>query len=173
VSTAFPYAEAMTYLTRALGAAHLGDTITAKNSVDSLNVIQRRLATIEPYWAEQVAIQGLEAAAALDMANGQHRDAYAKIAEAVKRESATEKSAVTPGPLVPARELLGDMLLDDNKPAEALVQFRETLKTEPNRYRALYGAMRAAALVDDSIAASEYAYQIEKITGKRPGYTIH
>jgi tetratricopeptide (TPR) repeat protein len=172
-TTAFPYAEAMTYLTRALGAAHLGDTVTAKNSVDSLNVIQRRLVTAEPYWAEQVAIQGFEAAAALDVANGRHADAYAKIGEAVKRESATEKSAVTPGPLAPARELLGDMLLADNRSTEALVQYRETLTTEPNRYRSLYGALLSAAAVGDRSAASDYAGQIEKITGKRPIYSIH
>jgi tetratricopeptide (TPR) repeat protein len=172
-TTAFPYAEAMTYLTRALGAAHLGDTVTAKNSVDSLTVIQRRLVTAEPYWAEQVHIQSLEAAAALDVAAGRRTDAYMKMDEAVKRESATEKSAVTPGPLAPARELLGDMLLADNRSAEALVQYRETLTTEPNRYRSLYGAWRSAAAVGDSRAASEYAGQIEKLTGKRPNYSIH
>jgi hypothetical protein len=95
------------------------------------------------------------------------------MGEAVKRESATEKSAVTPGPLVPARELLGDMLLADKKPGEALVQFRETLKTEPNRYRALYGAMVAAAGADDGRAASDYASQIAKLSGNKPSYSAH
>jgi tetratricopeptide (TPR) repeat protein len=165
-ASAFPYAEAMTYLTRALGASHLGDKSLARSSIDSLNAIQKRLLSTEPYWAEQVAIQALEAAAALDVANSTHSDAYAKMAEAVARESATEKSAVTPGPLAPARELLGDMLMADRKPADALVEYRKALETEPNRYRSLYGAMTAASAAGDKTSAAAYSRQIVTITGK-------
>ena len=68
---------------------------------------------------------------------------------AAAREDATEKSAVTPGPLAPARELLGDMLLELGRPREALVEYRATLAKEPNRFRALYGAMRAATAAGD------------------------
>ena len=64
-------------------------------------------------------------------------------------EDRTEKSAVTPGPLAPARELLGEMLLQLKQPAEALKEFEATLKKEPNRFRALYGAAHAAALAGD------------------------
>jgi Tfp pilus assembly protein PilF len=65
---------------------------------------------------------------------------------AAKLEDGTEKSVVTPGPLSPARELLGEMLLEMNNPAKALVQFEETLKKEPRRFRSLYGAAHAAQL---------------------------
>jgi hypothetical protein len=140
-ASAYPYTEAMTYFARALGASHTGDLGKAKVSIDSLASIQQRLsAKGEPYWAEQVAIQNLEAQAWLDLAEKRETDALAKMHEAVTREDATEKSAVTPGPLAPARELLGDMLLQLHRPVEARVEYRATLMKEPNRRHALWGA---------------------------------
>ncbi len=67
-----------------------------------------------------------------------------RMESAAKMENRTEKSVVTPGPLSPARELLGEMLLEMNEPAQALVQFEATLKKEPRRFRSLYGAAHAA-----------------------------
>jgi hypothetical protein len=140
-ASAFPYTEAMTYFARALGASHTGDIARAKAAVDSLASIQQRLsAKGEAYWAEQVAIQNLAAQAWLDLAEKRETDALAKMHEAVTREDATEKSAVTPGPLAPARELLGDMLMQLNRPAEAKAEYRATLMKEPNRRHALRGA---------------------------------
>ncbi|MFL5600172.1 MAG: hypothetical protein ACJ78I_07235 [Gemmatimonadaceae bacterium] len=134
----FPYTEAMTYFARALGASHTGDLAKAKSSIDSLASIQQRLATKgEGYWAEQVAIQHLVAQAWLDLAERREGDALAHMREAVVREDATEKSAVTPGPLSPARELLGDMLMALNRPDEANAEYRATLRKEPNRRHAL------------------------------------
>jgi hypothetical protein len=137
-ASAYPYTEAMTYFARALGASHTGDLAKAKAAIDSLASIQQRLsAKGEPYWAEQVAIQNLEAQAWLDHAEKRETEALARMREAATREDATEKSAVTPGPLAPARELLGDMLMDLNLPAEARVEYRATLQKEPNRRHAL------------------------------------
>jgi tetratricopeptide (TPR) repeat protein len=142
--SAFPYTEAMTYFARALGAARTGGLSQAKSDVDSLASIQRRLAaTNEAYWAEQVAIQALAAQAWLDLAEHRETEALARMREAATREDATEKSAVTPGPLAPARELLGDMLSALGRTAEARAQYRATLQREPNRRharRALGGA---------------------------------
>jgi uncharacterized membrane-anchored protein len=84
--------------------------------------------------------------------------------EAVAREDATEKSSVTPGPLVPAHELYGDMLMEAKQPAEALREYRASMAKEPNRYRALNGAMLAARATGDRTAAADYAKQIEKLT---------
>jgi len=78
----------------------------------------------------------------------------------VTREDATEKNAVTPGPLAPARELLGDMLLDLKKPAEALVEYEATMKKEPNRFRGVYGAAKAASLSGDRAKAKAYYAQL-------------
>jgi hypothetical protein len=137
-ASAFPWAEAMTYFARALGASHTGDLAKARSSIDSLASIQQRLTSKgEAYWAEQVAIQHLAAQAWLDLAEHRENEALARMREAAAREDATEKSAVTPGPLAPARELIGDMLMALNRPAEASVEYRATLQKEPNRRHAL------------------------------------
>jgi hypothetical protein len=168
--SAFPHTEAMTYFARALGAAHLGQLALARASVDSLAAITTRLtASNEPYWAEQVQIQRLGAQAWLDLADGREADALAHMTEAANREDATDKDAVTPGPLAPARELLGDMLIALHRPKEALVAYEATLTKEPNRYRALDGARRAAADVGDKRAAAKYAGQLVKLTDRRSG----
>jgi hypothetical protein len=137
-ASAWPYTEAMTYFARALGASHTGDLATARLAIDSLSSIQQRLsASGEPYWAEQVAIEHLAAQAWLALAEHRESDALRLMREAATREDATEKSAVTPGPLAPARELLGDMLMELDRPAEAAVEYRATLQKEPNRRHAL------------------------------------
>jgi hypothetical protein len=131
----------MTYFARALGASHTGDLVKAKASIDSLASIQQRLsAKGEPYWAEQVAIQNLAAQAWLALAEKRENSALTLMREAVTREDATEKSAVTPGPLAPARELLGDMLIELKRPVEARAEYRATLMKEPGRRHSLRGA---------------------------------
>ena len=137
-ASAYPYTEAMTYFARALGASRTSDLAKAKAAIDSLASIQQRLsAKGEGYWAEQVAIQHLTARAWLDLAEKRETEALGRMREAAAREDATEKSAVTPGPLAPARELLGDMLMELHRPAEASAEYRETLQKEPNRRHAL------------------------------------
>ena len=142
-ASAFPYTEAMTYFARALGASHTRDLPSARSSIDSLVAIQLRLrAKGEGYWAEQVAIQELAARAFVDLAEQREADALMKLREAATREDATEKSGVTPGPLAPARELLGDMLLELHRPDEALVEYRAVLKQEPKRRHSLMQSER-------------------------------
>jgi hypothetical protein len=165
-ATTLRYPEAMTYLTRALGAAHTGALALARSSGDSLGAIHDQLlAAGDTYWTEQVAIQGLEARAALRFAEGRREEAMVSIREAVAREDATEKSSVTPGPLVPAHELYGDMLMEAKQPADALREYRSSMAKEPNRYRSLYGAMTAARATGDRAAAADYEKQIAKLTG--------
>ena len=136
--SAYPYAEAMTYFARALGASRTGDLTKARSAIDSLRSISQRLsAKGEGYWAEQVAIQELGARAWLDLAEHREADALTHMREAASREDATEKSAVTPGPLAPARELLGDMLAELHRAAAAKEQYRLVLEKEPNRRRSL------------------------------------
>ena len=168
-ATEVPYADALTWFARALGSAHAGSRAGAQQAIDTLRVLQERLAARgDVYWAEQVGIQLLEARAVLDYAEGRAREAWAEMAEAATREDATEKASVTPGPLAPARELLGDMLVDLGHPADALTEYRKALIKEPNRYRSLFGAMTAAAAAGDSHARAQYASQIAKLTGRKP-----
>ena len=141
-ATDYPHTEAMTYFARALGASRTGDLVKAKTSVDSLTAIQQRLtAKGEGYWAEQVAIQHLAAQAWLDLAEKRESEALTRMKEAVVREDATDKNAVTPGPLAPARELLGDMLMELKRPSEARAEYRATLKKEPNRRHSMRRAV--------------------------------
>jgi hypothetical protein len=164
-ASGFPWTEAMVYFARALGSSHTGDTATARASIDSLSAIQQRLkAKGEGYWAEQVAIQALGAQAWLHHAARRNDTALGTMREAADREDATEKNAVTPGPLAPARELLGDLLLELGRPAEALVEYRAVMLKEPNRYLTLDGARRAAAASGDRASAEKYAAQLKKIT---------
>jgi len=99
----------------------------------------------EAYWSDQVAIQRLAALASLQFAERRADSAVATMREAADREDLTEKSVVTPGPLAPARELLGDMLMELGRPREALAAYRATLVKEPNRFHALCGAVKTAA----------------------------
>lgn len=171
-ATRFPYAEAMTYYARAIGAAHTGDTSTAQSAIDALQQIgDQLLRAHEDYWAEQVTIQRYGAHAWLTLAKGLKPAALSEMRMAADREDRTEKAAVTPGPIAPARELLGEMLLQANMPAQALKEFETTLAREPNRFRALYGAAQAADLSGDRAVASKYYGQLLKLCplGDRPG----
>jgi hypothetical protein len=170
--SAFPYAEAMTYFARALGSARLNDLATARSAVDALQSLRDRLAQAnESYWTEQVDIQPRGAAAWTAFAERREDEALREMRTAAEREDATEKSAVTPGPLAPARELLGEMLLASNRPAEALTEFEATLSKEPNRFRALAGAAKAAAAAGNGAAARRYSEQLVKICARadKPG----
>ena len=137
--TSYPWAEAMTHFVRAMGATHTRDLAKARASIDSLGAIEQRLRGREAYWAEQVAIQRLGASAWLALAEGRDSEALRLMREAAAREDATEKSAVTPGPLAPAREMLADKLVTLKRPDEARSEYRAVLQKEPNRRRAALG----------------------------------
>jgi hypothetical protein len=155
--TPFPYTDAMTWFVRGLGAARLGHTAAANEAATALTRIQGRLLRAnEPYWARQVEIQALAVAAWSALAAGKKERALRQMESAATVEDGTEKSAVTPGPLSPARELLGEMLLKMNEPAKALEQFETTLEKEPGRFRSLYGAAHAARLVGSPNISQRY-----------------
>jgi tetratricopeptide (TPR) repeat protein len=170
--TPFPYTEAMTYFARGLASAHLGDVASARASGEALARIHDRLTkSNEGYWAEQVEIQRRGVAAWTALAEGGPDEALREMKSAAELEDSTEKSAVTPGPLAPSRELLGEMLLQMNRPGEALVEFEATLKREPNRFRALYGEAHAAELKGDREAKRRYFRALLKVCehGDKPG----
>jgi hypothetical protein len=168
----FTFADALTWFARALGASRSGDVVTARAAVDELQKAVDRLAQQkDAYWTEQVTIQKLGASAWIALAEGKQADALAAMREAADREDRTEKAAVTPGPLAPARELLGEMLLQVKQPAAALVEFRKTMAKEPNRFRALAGAAAAAEQAGDAAAARKLRAQLVAVCphGDAPG----
>lgn len=156
-------ADAITYFARGLGAAHLKDGDTARAAIGSLGQIRDKLKMKEAYWANQVEIQRQEVSAWLAFAEGDHQGALAGMRAAAELEDGTEKSAVTPGPLLPARELLGELLLELKRPSEALKEFEATLAKEPNRFRTLYGAAVAAKLAGDRQKAQTYFRELLKV----------
>ena len=161
------YPEAQTWFAKALGAARTGDAAATKAAIDELQRIRDELsAKKEAYWAEQVDIQRRAATAWLALAEGRTTDALTEMAAAAQLEDGTDKAAVTPGPLAPARELVGEMLLQLGKPAEALQAFEATLAKEPNRFRALSGAIRAATLSGQTDRARQHAQTLLAICVK-------
>ena len=162
--TPFPYTDAMTWFARGLGAARLGHVAAANETSTALQQIQERLTKAnEPYWARQVEIQQLEVTAWAAFAAGEKRTALRQMKSAAELEDGTEKSAVTPGPLTPARELLAEMLLQMREPARALEQFEATLKKEPQRFRSLYGAAHAAQLSGNRDTSQRYFRELVKV----------
>lgn len=164
VPSSYPYTDAITYFARGLGAAHVSDQPTAQAAITSLTEMHDKLThSGENYWAFQVEIQRQEVAAWLAFALGNKEAALTGMRAAAEMEDKTEKNAVTPGPLAPARELLGELLLESNRPAEALKEFEATLVKEPNRFRSLYGAAEAAKTTGDQKTAQAHFEQLQKI----------
>jgi hypothetical protein len=162
--TAFPFTDAITWFARGLGAARLGHTAAANEASAALKAIQERLLSAnESYWARQVEIQALAVAAWSALATGAQEEALRQMESAADMEDRTEKSAVTPGPLSPARELTGEMLLVMNEPTKALEQFEATLKKEPQRFNALYGAAHAAQLSGRRDTSQRYFRELLRV----------
>ena len=144
----FPYAAATTYFTQALGASHTGDLDGARSALGRLEAVHAGLQASPipgPYdWAKQVESARLAAMAWLIFAEGRKDEALDVARAAAELEERTGKHPVTPGPPLPARELLGDMLLEMGRPADALTAYEIALRAAPNRFNSLYGAARAA-----------------------------
>jgi pentatricopeptide repeat protein len=163
--TKFAYVVAMTHFARALGAARSGDPSAAKEDVARLAELRDRLRQAnDAYWADQVDIQWKTATAWTLHAEGRRAEALAMMKDAADAEDRTEKGTVTPGPIAPARELLGAMLLEDGRAAEALAAFEATLKKEPNRLAASAGAAKAAEKIGDAAKSKEYRAKVRDLT---------
>jgi hypothetical protein len=157
----FPMAEAVNVFARGLGAARAGDAAAARREIARLADIRDGLQQAKSgYWAEQTEIQRIAVAAWVARAEGKGQDALALMREAAAREDATEKHPVTPGSIVPARELLADLLLELGQPAAALREYEASHKVEPNRFHGLAGAGRAAELAGETAKARTYYGQL-------------
>ncbi|HYV00315.1 MAG TPA: hypothetical protein VE977_15905 [Pyrinomonadaceae bacterium] len=161
----FRYAEAIIYFARALGAARSNNPTAARIDAEKLSAIQHELAQAkEEYWADQVEIQRELAIAWILRAEGKNEEALTQMRSAVALEASTEKHPVTPGPIIPARELLGEMLIELNQPQQALQEFATSLQDSPNRFNGLFGAARAAELMGDKQSAAEYYAKLVTLT---------
>ena len=169
----YPQTTAITHFARALGAARSGDAEAAERETGELRKIAERLrAEKNPYWAGEVEVQRLASAAWAAYAKGERDKALELMRSAADREDKSEKSGVTPGRLVPARELLGDMLFEGGRAAEALAEYERSQQHDPNRYRSLLGAARSAARHGDRGKAKVYYARLVELAGdgdKRTG----
>ena len=162
----FPWTTAMVTFTRALGRAHTGDLAGTRAEIEKLAAVRDALKVKNKYWSDQVEAQRLAAAATLAQAEGRHDEAVRELRAAADLEDSAEKHPVTPGSIVPLRELLGDLLLEDRQPAAALAEYKRSLASAPNRYRSLYGAAKAADGAGDRAAAKGYFQQLTRLGSK-------
>jgi tetratricopeptide (TPR) repeat protein len=157
----FPWPRSVILLTRATGFARSGDPASARREVDQLEALRDSLKGAgQVYWTDQVEI-----------ARREKKDAEALelMRSAAALEDTVDKHPVTPGPILPAREQLGDLLLELGKPSEALLEYRSDLGASPNRLNGLHGAARAARLSGDAAAAKEYYQKLLAVCGKADG----
>jgi tetratricopeptide (TPR) repeat protein len=159
-----PYVEAVTRFARAIGAARGGQLTVARDEIARLEALRDSLKRAnDAYWATLVDAQRLAAASWVARRSGDDASAVRLAGEAAALEETVEKHPVTPGPLLPARELEGDLLLDLGRHADALRSYEKTLEREPNRARALSGAARAAELAGNRDAARKHYGALAKL----------
>ena len=133
----------MTHFARALGLAHEKRFEEANAEIATLEAIQERVAKYSAYWAKQVGIQRLAATAWTAYLSGDKKQGVTLMREAAALEATTEKAAVSPGEILPAAELYGDILLLDGRHQDAAEAYEAALKRSPRRFNSLYGAGRA------------------------------
>jgi tetratricopeptide (TPR) repeat protein len=166
VPTRYPFTEAMTHFARALGAARSADPASAQKEVERIVALRDELqAARSEYWANEVEVMRLASVAWVALAQKKSNEALAFMRQAADIEDKSEKNIVTPARLVPARELLGDMLLELKRPAEALKEYEASQQREPNRYRGLYGAGQAAAQSGNRDKARHYFSKLIELAG--------
>ncbi|GAB2812411.1 tetratricopeptide repeat protein [Ferruginibacter profundus] len=157
----FPWQKAILHFAKLLGAAHTGNINQAKGELKNLNNSYDTLtAQKDLYKANQVLIQMKTGEAWICLAERKTSEALQLMQQAAAMEDKTEKSPVTPGEVIPAKELLADMLMELHQPAEALTAYEANLKTHPNRFNGLYGAALACEKINNTEKAKYYYNQL-------------
>ncbi|RAK70464.1 hypothetical protein [Hymenobacter edaphi] len=160
----FPWQRAITHFARALGHARTQQPDSAQREIDHLAALRTTLSgQHNDYQARQVEVQLLAAEAWLALARGQSAEALRRMQQAADLENRTEKHPVTPGEVVPARELLADMLLQLRQPAPALAAYEADLQQHPNRFNGLYGAAGAAEQAGQPAKAAAYYQRLTEV----------
>ncbi len=162
---ALPYTTAITWFARALGAARLGDVETAQRNAAELEPLHKALVDAKnSYWALEVEVQQHAAAGWIALAQRKPDEALTLMRQAADQEDSQEKHIVTPGRILPARELLGDMLLEAGQPALALQAYEASQQREPNRLRSYNGAARAAEASGEATKAKLFYAKLIDLT---------
>lgn len=162
--------EALRYFAKGIGGARSGKLDIAKEAATQLENIYTGFgdAPENKYWKEQVNIQRVAVNAWVAFAEGDQNKGLALMKESADLEEATQKNPVSPGELLPARELLGDMYMEMKKPAQALAEYQKSLESRPNRFNSLFGAGKAAEAVNDDETAKKYYSELVAMQGESP-----
>lgn len=164
----FPQAEAILVFARGLGAARINDVAAARKDVARLHSLKEAMIAAKiGYWASQADFQIKTVNAWVALAEKRHEEAVQLMRAAAELEEGSDKHPVTPGNIVPSRELLAEMLIALKQPGQALAEFERSLKRDPNRFRAIYGAARAADAAGNRTAAKDYYLQLQALTAAR------
>lgn len=159
----FPAVEAITYFSKALGNAKLGNAEEAKRALAKMETLRDKTAEKSPYWSKQVEIQRLAATAWLEYLQGNKEQGLRTMKEAADLEATTEKHPVIPGEILPARELYADMLLAQGRFKEAQIEYEKSLARSANRFNSLFGAGFAAEKAEDQETAAIYYNKLLEI----------
>jgi tetratricopeptide (TPR) repeat protein len=160
----FTWAEAIARFARGLGAAHLGKIDEAKTADARLGELEGVAGKAgEDLFARNIRVLRLELEAWLAHVKGQNESSVALMREAAELEASTPKAAVTPGPTLPAHELLGDLLMEQKQPAEALVAYKRSMELYPKRFNGSLGAARAARALGDETQARTFYQQLLEV----------
>jgi tetratricopeptide (TPR) repeat protein len=167
----YAYAPAITYFAQAIGAARSGQPARARAAVGKLQETQAGLAKAPPPgpydWAAHVESLRLAAAGVVARADGQDAEALRLLRAAAELDEKTGKHPVTPGTVLPPRELLADVLLELGRPADALVEYEAALRVAPGRFNSLAGAAKAALGAGQKPRAAELYRKLLEMTGSR------
>lgn len=161
----FPQAEAILVFARGLAAARTGDINAARRDLQRLQALKDAMTAAKiGYWAGQADFQIKTVNAWIALAEKRNDEALQSMRAAAEAEEASDKHPVTPGNIVPSRELLAEMLMETGQPAQALAEYERSLKRDANRFRSVYGAARAAEAAGNSGAARDYYAKLQRLT---------
>src|SRR5215470_3845861 len=164
----FPQAEAILVFARGLGAARAGDAAAARRDAERLQALKETMTAAKmDYWAGQADFQIKTVIAWIALAENRHEEAAQLMRAAAEAEDSSDKHPITPGNVAPSRELLGEMLMTLNSPAQAFAEFERSLKRDPNRFRGIYGAARAAEASGNREAARDYYAKLQTLAVDR------
>ncbi len=163
LSEGVPWSQALSWLAIGIGSARSNQIERALQAEGTLGQL-RDSAKENVYWSNQVEVQRQEVAAWITYASGKHDDASARMRSAADFEESMDKDAVTPGAIIPAREMLAEMLLSEKHPGKALAEYEAVLKLAPKRFNAVYGAAHSAEASGDSTLASRYFHKLLEIS---------
>lgn len=159
-----PWTQAITWMAVGVGSARVGDLKRAAQAEETLAGLRDATTKLgNTYWANQIEVQRREVAAWITYKSGKAEDAVVAMRSAAEFEESMDKNAVTPGAVTPSREMLAQLLMEQKRPQEALVEYEAVLKIAPNRFNAVYGAASAAEAGGNATVASQYFHKLTEI----------